>query len=189
MFKKKGYSTFEISKICGVYPTTVINWINQGKLKAYSTPGGHHRVTKEDLIKFLKEYNFPIPPELEDKKKVFIVDDDEIFRETLFKAFSKKSEIFETSKYSDGYEALISVGKNKPHLMIIDIVMPKMDGLTLIKKLKENKEFSDIKIIVVSGEEIEDDKLNEIKNLTDGFFKKPIDIKNLLEHSINIFKE
>lgn len=188
MFKKKGYSTFEISKFCGVYPTTVINWINQGKLKAYSTPGGHHRVTKEDLIKFLKEYNFPIPPELVEKKRVFIVDDDEIFRQTLFKAFLKKDDTFEPFQYNDGYEALIAVGKNKPDLMIIDIVMPKMDGVTLIKKIKQNKELSNIKIIVVSGEDIEE-KLNEIKSLIDGFFKKPIELKNLVEYSINLLKQ
>lgn len=188
MFKKKGYSTFEISKICGVYPTTVINWINQGKLKAYSTPGGHHRVTKDELIRFLREYNFPIPPELEEKKKVFIVDDDEIFRETLYKAFSKKADLFEIYQYCDGYEALIAVGKNKPDLMIVDILMPKMDGLTLIKKIKENKELSDIKIFVVSGENIEEDRLNEINKIADGFFKKPLDMKNLIELSTNILK-
>ncbi|MCX7905447.1 MAG: response regulator [Elusimicrobiales bacterium] len=188
MFKKKGFSTFEISKICGVYPSTVINWINQGKLKSYVTPGGHHRVTKQDLLDFLKEYNFPIPQELvAEKKKIFIVDDDEVFRKSLVKAFSKKNNIFEIYDYEDGYSALIALGNNKPDLMLIDIVMPKIDGITLIKKVKEDKNLSSIRFIVITGEADGED-IKEIKRLIDGYFRKPVEFNKIIEFVCNLFK-
>ena len=55
------YTTFEISQICQVNPTTVQNWVKEGKLKAFVTPGGHRRIQREDLLAFLKEFGMPIP--------------------------------------------------------------------------------------------------------------------------------
>ncbi|MFH1380439.1 MAG: helix-turn-helix domain-containing protein [bacterium] len=55
-------TTFQISQFCNVNISTVIHWINTSKLKAYRTPGGHRRVSKENFIEFLKQYSMPIPP-------------------------------------------------------------------------------------------------------------------------------
>ena len=60
LIMKKYCTTFDISKIIDVYPTTVANWIDRGKLKAFKTPVGHRKVTKTDLLAFLKKYNMPI---------------------------------------------------------------------------------------------------------------------------------
>lgn len=70
--EKPVYTTYEIGKICYVDLTTVISWIEKGILPGYRTPGGHRRVTKEDLIDFLKKYRLPLPPEWagSEKKKV-----------------------------------------------------------------------------------------------------------------------
>ena len=54
--RNRPLTTFEISKICGVTLPTVANWINQGKLIAYKTPGKHRRVSKEHLVLFMKLY-------------------------------------------------------------------------------------------------------------------------------------
>ncbi len=56
---KRFYSTFEVGGICGVYPSTVINWINDGKIKAGCTPGGHRRIIKSDLVVFLRKLGYP----------------------------------------------------------------------------------------------------------------------------------
>ncbi|MGC8729347.1 MAG: response regulator [Elusimicrobiales bacterium] len=179
---KKGFTTFQISKICGVYPTTVINWINQGKLKAYVTPGGHHRVTYEELISFLKEYNFPIPKELlTTKKKIYVVDDDEIFVRLVSKIFLKKKDLFDIFTFKDGYEALMNIKNDMPDLVVIDLVMPVMDGPTFCKKIKSEEEFKNIKIIAVTGEVLTEAKIQELKKITDGVFKKPIEPEEFLK--------
>ena len=80
--KKKALTTYDIAKYCDVSPRTAIQWISEGKIKAYRTPGNHCRVKIEDFIPFLKEYNIPIPKEFEmmriadEEKRILIVDDD-----------------------------------------------------------------------------------------------------------------
>jgi excisionase family DNA binding protein len=48
-----------IAKHCGVSNTTVLRWIESGRLLAFRLPGGHHRVDRKDLVKFLDEYHMP----------------------------------------------------------------------------------------------------------------------------------
>ncbi|MBN2407060.1 MAG: helix-turn-helix domain-containing protein [Elusimicrobia bacterium] len=67
--KRKPYTTFDIAKMLHVYSGTVARWIDDGKITAYVTPGGHRRVNGKDLKKFLMEYNMPIPPEIVDNEE------------------------------------------------------------------------------------------------------------------------
>jgi len=60
----KVFTTHQIAKECNVHHTTVINWINEGKLDSYSTPGGHRRVTEENLVRFMNKYQIPVPARL-----------------------------------------------------------------------------------------------------------------------------
>src|SRR5262245_35885100 len=75
---KETFTTFEISRFCNVFVTTVANWIDEGKLPAYRTPGGHRRVMRRDLLEFMAKYNIPIPDDLsgDHETKVLVVDDD-----------------------------------------------------------------------------------------------------------------
>lgn len=65
LHEEKPFTTFEVSKMCGVGHTTVSYWVDEGKLPAYRTPGGHRRITREDLLGFLKQYRIPVPRRLE----------------------------------------------------------------------------------------------------------------------------
>ncbi|MBI3563812.1 MAG: excisionase family DNA-binding protein, partial [Elusimicrobia bacterium] len=70
------YSTFEVARLCGVFHTTVLHWIRKGKLRAYATPGGHHRITRSALVEFMERYEFPVPRGWEPSPtRVLIVDD------------------------------------------------------------------------------------------------------------------
>ena len=60
----KVLTTHQVAKECNVHHTTVINWVTEGKLKAYTTPGGHRRISEEDLVKFMKKYEIPIPDKI-----------------------------------------------------------------------------------------------------------------------------
>ena len=77
MQRRTFFTTFEISQICGVNPTTVQNWIKGKKLKAFQTPGGHRRVRREDLIAFLKKFGMPIPAEFNQGPPLIMIVDDE----------------------------------------------------------------------------------------------------------------
>ena len=83
--EKRPLTTFEVSRICGVVHGTVSKWIDEGKLSAYKTPGGHRRVQVSDLMIFLKIYNIPAPPEIAEHVpvKILVLQEDANLSETL----------------------------------------------------------------------------------------------------------
>src|SRR5258706_12471961 len=89
LLRKEFFTTFEVGEICQVYHTTVINWINKGQLKAYTTPGKHRRIQKNDLVAFMKKFNIRIPTEFHSQKKTLIVDDDKTNLKLLEKSFQR----------------------------------------------------------------------------------------------------
>ena len=181
------YTTHDIAKICDVYPSSVVHWINDGKLRAQQTAGGHHRVTRENLIDLLQRLNIRLPDELISRKRIFIVDDDSELTEVIARAFSRKAE-YEVETCGDGINALIRIGKRPPDLVVLDIVIPKMDGIQVCRVLKNQPETRDIKIIGVSGQKLpfSEKKLVEVK--IDAFFRKPLDLKELVERAEQLLR-
>ena len=66
MKKTKPLTTGQAAEYCHVSQATIINWIKKGSLKAYTTPGGHHRILLPDFLAFLEEYSIPVDPILEE---------------------------------------------------------------------------------------------------------------------------
>lgn len=174
------FTTHDIARFCGVYPSSVVNWINSGKLKSFQTAGGHHRVTKERLLEFMKQLDIPIPPEVAGRARILVVDDDEEFAGMVKRAFSRHPEHYEADVCGDGVEALLRIGQAPPVLVVLDMVMPKMDGLQVCKVLKSKAETRKVKIIAVTGKKLafSERKLEEIG--VDALFRKPLDINELL---------
>ena len=130
------FTTFEISQICGVNPTTVQNWVKGKKLKAFQTPGGHRRVRREDLISFMKEFSIPIPPSLSgDAPLVLIVDDESDILDMMEELMKSGNDEIRVAKARNGVDALLMIGETKPDLLILDIMMPGMNGLEVCRKL------------------------------------------------------
>ncbi|MCD6311188.1 MAG: response regulator [Elusimicrobia bacterium] len=186
---KKTYTTFGISRICGVYPTTVANWIDKGILKAFATPGGHRRVREEDLKKFLKIHKIPIPDDisLPTKKRILVVDDDQSVRnaiEGIIKTQKKKYEVFTAS---DGFEAGLAVEIKKPHLVILDLFLPGIDGFGICRIIKKHNKK--IKILAVTGYDTPETKKEILKAGADDYMGKPFGSKELLEKVRELFSE
>src|SRR4051812_18411103 len=62
--KERPLTTFEGSRICGVVHSTISKWVDEGKLNAFKTPGGHRRIRNQDLMIFLKLYDMSVPPQI-----------------------------------------------------------------------------------------------------------------------------
>jgi CheY-like chemotaxis protein len=186
---ERTYTTHDIAKFCDVYPSSVVNWISSGKLKSsYVTPGGHHRVTHEDLMAFFTAFNIPVPPELSARPmRVLIVDDDAEVTRVIERVFARRAGTFETEVCHTGIEALIRIGQAPPDLVILDIVLPKMDGMQVCRVLKSKPETQGIKIIAVTGGKkapFNEKKPQEAK--IDAFFRKPLDLIELLDKSAEL---
>jgi excisionase family DNA binding protein len=182
MKRKEYYTTSEMAKILHVAVGSIINWVDDGQINAIITPGGHRKIPYKELIKFLTTHKYDIPQELLRKKLVFLVDDEDEMH-SFFKQIFKNIDGFELKCFSSGTEALISMGKNQPEIMIVDILMPDIDGIQVIKNIRSNKNFNDIHIIAISA--IIDKKENSLNAGANVFLKKPFDIKEFKKAIFN----
>lgn len=176
-------TVFQASKYCNVSPKTIINWIESGHIKAFKTVGGHRRIKKSDLEDFMRNQGIPIPEEeiKEERKRLLIVDDDPIIVETIVQALEEDEYNYEVISASDGFEAGLQINHFKPHLMILDIMMPDIKGYEVCKKIKSNKETRDIKIIVLSAY-LDEEKFKKMKEFgADLCFSKPLPLPQLKE--------
>ena len=171
----------QASDYCRVSPKTIINWIEAGHIKAYKTVGGHRRIKQEDLDQFLRERGMPIPEEVKSdgKRRILVVDDDKIIVETIVQALEEDESGYELISASDGFEAGLQVSHFRPNLVILDIMMPDINGYEVCKKIKSNPETKDIKIIVLSAY-LNDDAFREMKEYgADACFSKPLPLEQL----------
>src|SRR2546425_2050141 len=154
------YTTHEVSRLLHVNPRSVINWIEQSLLPSYRTPGGHRRIRREDLLAFLRKHQIPTPASLVDGKfSVLIVDDeDEIVN--ILKTYFQRQGGYEVSSASDGITALIEVGRVKPDLLILDIMIPGVDGVEVCRRIKAAS-GNKTAIIAVSGMGESEDRILE----------------------------
>src|SRR5262245_32651922 len=144
------YTTHEVSRLLHVNPRSVINWIEQSLLQSYRTPGGHRRIRHEDLLAFLKKHHIPTPSSLVSGQfKILIVDDDQEITD-LIQAYLQRQGGFEIISAADGITALIEVGRAKPDLLILDILIPGVDGIEVCRRIKADS-MNRAGIIAVSG--------------------------------------
>lgn len=175
------FTVFQASKYCNVSPKTMINWIDAGHIEAYRTVGGHRRIKKSDLEAFMRKQGIPIAEEepIEERKRILIVDDDPIIVETLVQALEEDEHDYEIISASDGFEAGIQVSHFKPHLLILDIMMPDIKGFEVCKRIKSEEGTRDTKIIVLSAY-LDEEKFKKMKeNGADLCFSKPFPLPQL----------
>jgi len=184
---KNFFTTFEVGALCQVYHTSVINWVNKGQLKAHTTPGKHRRIQKDDLLKFMKEFKFPVPPELKSSEhKILAVDDDLVTLKLLKKAFFPYSQKIHLQATTNGIEALVLIGKDRPDLIILDVVMPEMDGIQVCRVLKSRPETQGIKIVAITGQELSENEESFLNENVEGLFRKPFSPLELIEKSFTL---
>jgi len=154
MRDKPVFTTFEAAKLCHVSPLSIINWVNAGKLPAFRTPGGHRRIRREDLIRFMRESGMPLPEELRDgsgRPRVLVVDDDVTIRDVLAENLAGREKPYEVMTAADGFEAGRLVATFRPDVVLLDLRMPGMDGFQVCRTIKADPETSNTVVIAMTG--------------------------------------
>jgi excisionase family DNA binding protein len=154
MAKKAVFTTFETAKLCHVSPLSIINWVNAGRLPAFRTPGGHRRIRREDLIRFMRDGGIPLPDELREgsgKAKVLVVDDEASIREMLAEHLTTRPNPYEVMTAADGFEAGRLVATFKPDVVLLDLRMPGLDGFQICRTIKADPDTSNTVVIAMTG--------------------------------------
>ena len=177
MARRNSLSTGDIARHCQVTPATVVNWIKAGKLKVYSTPGGQYRMEVKEFIDFLNENKFPIPEELApaSARRILVIDDDEEILELASEALAEYLPNATSETSSDGYDGLLKIGAFRPHAIVLDLMMPRVDGAEVCRRLRGNVDTKNIFIIAVSGLAADNELVRKVKRIgVDDFFTKPL---------------
>jgi two-component system, OmpR family, response regulator len=178
---KTVFTTGEAAEICKVSQQTIIRCFDSGRLKGFRVPGSRfRRIPRDALIAFMKENNIPVDALDSGKKKILVVDDDPEIVE-LFVDVLERDGRFEVKTASSGYDAGIMTQEFLPELIILDYMLPDINGNVVCQTIRQNPNFEHMKIIIVSGV-VNQDEINDLlKAGADEFVKKPFNIEKLIE--------
>ena len=178
----------KVAKRCNVSRTTVYRWIIGGHLKAYSLPSGHFRVKPDDLGEFCRAFSMPDVLAVGTKRKavgdklnVLIADDHPdvvLLLRRITERYLPEAAIHEAV---NGVDTVIAVGTLQPQLMLLDIMMPGMDGFAVLQELLRRPELSSSKVLVVSAYE-PFDRVEELARLNPQIVacvRKPVSVESL----------
>ena len=173
------FTTGEAADICKVSQQTIIRCFDSGRLEGFRVPGSRfRRIPRQSLVKFMKENNIPLDNLESGKKKVLIVDDDAEIVDLLVDVLTRDGR-FEIRTASSGYDAGILTQQFRPDLILLDYMLPDVNGNIVCQTIRKNPEFENTKIIIVSGVVKQDEVDLLLKTGAEDFIRKPFNIFEL----------
>jgi len=174
--EKKLLTTRDVAEYCDVTIHAVNKWVNAGKLKAYRTHGMHKKISEEEFIKFLQQYNMVIPEDFVSKmrksKRILIVDDDKT-SVSLIKGLLNKLAKYEIKSAYDGFKAGLNYCAFKPDLITLDLMMKGVNGFDVCSYIRNEHKNDNVKILAVSAY-LDDENKKKILDLgADDCLSKP----------------
>ncbi|HPD48726.1 MAG TPA: response regulator [Anaerohalosphaeraceae bacterium] len=174
-------TTGEAAEICNVSQQTIIRCFDSGRLAGFRIPGSRfRRIPRESLIRFMRENNMPMDGIERGKKRILIVDDDAEIVELMVDVLSRDGR-FDIRTASSGYEAGIMTQQFGPDLIILDYMLPDVNGNIVCQTIRRNPEYNNTKIIIVSGVVNESEIESLLAAGAEAFVKKPFDIVELVD--------
>jgi excisionase family DNA binding protein len=173
-------TTGEAADICGVSQQTIIRCFDAGRLEGFRIPGSKfRRIPRHSLVKFMKDNKIPLDNLDSGKKKILVVDDDSEIIELIVDVLSRDGR-FDFVTASSGYDAGILTQQFRPDLILLDYMLPDVNGNIVCQTIRKNPEFENIKIIIVSGVVKRDEIELLLKSGAEHFIQKPFDVVELV---------
>ena len=173
------FTTGEAAEVCRVSQQTIIRCFDAGRLEGFRVPGSRfRRIPRQSLVKFMKDNKIPLDTIESGKRKVLVVDDDAEIVELIVDVLDRDGR-FDTETASSGYEAGIATERFRPELILLDYMLPDVNGNIVCQAIRGNPEFESIKIIIVSGVVKRDEIAQLIKSGAEDFIRKPFDVTEL----------
>lgn len=178
---KTVFTTGEAAKICKVSQQTIIRCFDNGSLKGFRVPGSRfRRIPRHELFQFMRENGIPTDALESGKRKLLIVDDDQELVDLLADTFARDGR-FDIKTANNGFDAGMLVKEFRPDIVILDIMLPDINGKEVCQRVRSDETLEQVKIICISGM-VEQDKVADLRaSGADDFMQKPFVVDKLLD--------
>ena len=183
---KTVFTTGEAAEICGLSQQTIIRCFDSGQLGGFRVPGSKfRRIPRAKLLKFIKDNGIPLNGLESDKTRVLVVDDDPDIVDLLVDALASDGR-FEVRTANTGFDAGVEANRFRPDVVILDYMLPDINGNVVCKTIRESEDLQYTRILVISGvvNRAEVDGLLEAG--ADDFIKKPFNIETVIERIVEL---
>ena len=173
---KTVFTTGEAAKVCKVSQQTIIRCFDSGQLKGFRVPGSRfRRIPRNELYSFMKENDIPTDALESGKRKALIVDDDEELVELMRDVFERDGR-FDVRTANNGFDAGMQVKEFRPDLVVLDVMLPDINGKEVCQRIRGDSTLDDVRIICISGM-VEADKVADLKVAgANDFMQKPFTV-------------
>jgi excisionase family DNA binding protein len=178
---KTVFTTGEAAKICKVSQQTIIRCFDSGQLKGFRVPGSRfRRIPRDQLYSFMRDNGIPTEALDSGKRKILVVDDDEDLVELIIDQLQRDGR-FETRSVNNGFGAGMLIKEFRPDLVVLDVMLPDINGQEVCQLVRGDKTMDDVRIICISGM-VEEDRIQQLRDAgANDFIKKPFDVEALIE--------
>jgi excisionase family DNA binding protein len=167
----------QAARYLGVAQSTIRKWSDDGRVPAFYTPGGHRRYRRPDLDAFLERSG----PGTRGEPVVLIVDDDERLRDYV--RVNLETEGYAVREAASAEEGLRALEEGTPDLVLLDVMMPEVDGWEMLRRVHERHGAGTIPVVMFSGKVDEEEPGKAASHGAQGFIGKPFDPKELIEQT------
>jgi excisionase family DNA binding protein len=169
----------QAARFLGVAQSTIRKWSDQGRVPAFYTPGGHRRYRRTDLETFLERSG----PGGQEKSGplVLLVDDDAQVRELV--RINLEFEGYTVREAGNADEGLEAIDEAKPDLVLLDVMMPQVDGWEMLRLMQERYGAGAIPVVMFSGKLDERAEREATSRGAQAFVGKPFDLQQLIERT------
>ncbi|MBL0728707.1 helix-turn-helix domain-containing protein [Piscinibacter sp. HJYY11] len=153
-------TTVEVAQLLGLAVRSVQLMVDRGELEAWKTPGGHRRISRASVDRWLAARQQPSagPAATPDADtgaggpaRVLLIEDSSYYQNLVGLLVREKFPQVELHVADEGIAGLAMAGRLQPQVLIVDILLPGIDGATLITSLRTNPQFSGSRLIVVTS--------------------------------------
>jgi len=171
----------QAARFLGVAQSTIRKWSDQGRVPAFYTPGGHRRFRRADLDAFLARSG---PGRQQAGPAVLLVDDDERMRKLVRMELEREG--YDVQEAAGADEGLASIEARKPELILLDVMMPHVDGWEMLRRIQERYGAGAIPVLMFSGQVDEKARRQAASSGARGFIGKPFDLAELVEQAKSV---
>lgn len=172
----------QAARFLGVAQSTIRKWSDQGRVLAFYTPGGHRRYRRSDLEAFV-ERSGP-GGTAKAGPLVLLVDDDEKVRELV--RVNLEFEGYTVREAGSADEGLAAIEEAKPDVILLDVMMPHVDGWEMLRRVQERYGAGVIPVVMFSGKVDEQAQALAASNGAQAFVGKPFDLHHLIQQTKQI---